>query len=75
MVEITAARKSVIKVGDGVSRQFVVPHNLGTTDIVANVWYANELIADAIVWKDSTNISLSFNFAPEKDGVTVVVFG
>lgn len=72
------ATKYATNVGDGSSTSIVVNHNLGTRDVVVQV-YANaspydEILCD-VEHTDANNITLKFGTAPAVDEFRVVVIG
>jgi hypothetical protein len=64
-------------VGDGLSTSFDVDHNLGTSDVVVQVFdtATNDTVEVDVVRTTNNRVTVSFTVAPDEDAYRVVVIG
>ena len=70
-------RKFTANVGNGSATSFAVTHNLGTRDVIVNV-YDNatyDTVETDVVRTDSNNVTVSFSAVPLSNAYRVVVIG
>ena len=70
-----AARSFAITIGDDSATQFTVNHQLGTRDVVVQLYDASsyETLVAQVVRTDSDNVTVTFNTAPGESDVRVLV--
>jgi len=77
LVTDSFTKKASASVGNGVNTSFAVSHNLGTRDVVVNV-YDNDTydtVEIDVVRTDSNTVTVSFATAPASNAYRVVVIG
>lgn len=77
LVTDSFTKKASANVGNGVATSFAITHNLGTRDVVVNV-YDNatyETVETDVVRTDTNNVTITFASAPATDAYRVVIVG
>ena len=70
-------KKASASVGNGTNTSFAVNHNLGTRDVVVNVYdnASYDTVECDVVRTNSNTVTVSFSVAPTTDAYRVVVIG
>lgn len=71
------ARKFAQTIGNGSSSSITVAHNLGTQDVIVQVYEiaTNEMVECDVIRSSTTQVTLGFAVAPANNSLRVVVYG
>lgn len=77
LVTDSFARKAAANVGNGTNTSFAISHNLGSRDVVVNIYDNStyDTVEADVARTDANTVTVSFSSAPTTDAYRVVVIG